>query len=269
LYKIFSLIIFIFLLGCGSENSKKIEKIEKIGTIVSIKEASGICYVAKTDTLFVVGDNGFVYEIDKNGLELNKKDFRWRKNNDFEGITYDDQRDLLYIAIEGVDNILVLNRTLDYLREVNIKRQDSDGRDILANGGEGLEGISIYNGQVYASNQSFVKLIASESDPSVLIKLDSVTSNKASIEEVIDIGYINISGMTFYNNLLYLVSDTDDLLIKYDIISDKVLDEQPIKEINKVLVDVSLEGVAFDNDRYIYFAIDDKNEGKIVKYKFF
>lgn len=263
MYKIFSSIILIFLLGCGDENSKKIEK---TGTIASIKEASGICYVAETDTLFVVGDNGFVYEIDKNGLRLNEKDLRWTDNNDFEGIAYDDQRDLLYIALEGVDNILVLDRDLNYLREINIKRQDDSGRDILAKGDEGLEGITVYDGAVYLSNQSFDKL--PKSDPSVLIKLDSVDSDKASIEEVIDTGYENISGMTFHNDILYLVSDTGNLLIKYDIINYKVIDDQPIKEINKVLVDVSLEGVAFDNNGYIYFAIDDKIEGKILKYKF-
>lgn len=262
MYKIFSSIIFIFLLGCGSENSKKIEK---IGTIATIKEASGICYIAKTDTLFVVGDNGFVYEIDKNGLELNKKDLRWTKNNDFEGIAYDEQTDLLYIVLEGVDNILVLNRALDYLREINIERKDSEGRNILANEGEGLEGISVHNGEVYVSNQSFVKL--PESDPSVLVKLDSVFDDKATIEEVIDHGYINISGMTFHDGILYLVSDTDNLLVKYDIVNDEVIDEQNIKNIDDALVNISLEGVAFDNNGYIYFAIDDKKEGKILKYK--
>ena len=264
MYKIVILIISMFLIGCGGSGD---DSTQKTKIITSIKEASGICYVSKTDTLFVVGDNGFVYEIDKNGSKLNEKDLSTRANNDFEGIAYDEQEDLLYIALEGVDNILVLNRALEYQREVNVNRQDSEGRDILENKNEGLEGISIYKGKVYLSNQSFKKL--PKSDPSVLVKLDSVSGDKANIEEVINHGYLNISGMTFYDDMLYLVSDSGNLLIKYDIVTGKVINAQRIKDFDDTLSGIALEGVAFDNEGYIYFAIDDENEGRVLKYKFF
>ncbi len=286
---VFMMIAGIFLVACGGEKvikdavAKKQEvdeiahkvdetekevadEVQKIGAIASIIEASGVCYVAKTDTLFVVGDNGFVYEIDKNGLELNKRDYSNLDKHDFEGIAYDEKTDLLYIAIEGVDNILVININLDDLREININRRDSNGQTILAKKGNGLEGISIHDGDVYLSNQSFVRLPSS--DPSVLVKLDSIIDDEANIVDVLDAGYINISGMTFYGDELYLVSDTDNLLIKYDVANKKVINDRRVKEIDKSLVDISLEGVAFDNEGYIYFAIDDKVDGRIMRYKF-
>ena len=261
--KIFIVILLIFIIGCDSQNS---DNIKKVKTITTIQEASGICYVPKTDTLFVVGDNGIVYEIDKNGLELQRKDLKLAKN-DFEGIAYDKQLDLLYIAVEGVDNILVLDRDLNVIKEVNINRQDAKGRVILENKGDGLEGISVYGDKVYVSNQSFKMLPAS--DPSVLVELNSSWNDRASISRVIEHGYVDISGMAFYNETLYLISDTDNLLIKYDIANSKVISKKSISDIDSTLANLSLEGVAFDNDGYIYFAIDDKKDGKIVKYKYY
>jgi uncharacterized protein YjiK len=263
MYYISIIFITIFLVSCGA-TEKKAEEVEKIGTIASIEEASGICYVDKSDTLFVVGDNGFVYEIDRNGKELNSKDLSHMKDHDFEGIAYDDQTDQLYIVIEGVDNLLVLDRTLRYINDINIDRKDSDDRDIFEKEGEGLEGISIYNGEIYVSNQSFDLL--PKSDPSVIVRL-GLGADKASIEEVINPEYINISGMAFFDDILYLVSDTDNLLIKYDIKNREVISDRSIQEIDSSLKGVALEGVAFDKKGYIYFTIDDKKDGKIIKYK--
>ena len=262
----------LFMISCGGNgstnegggNKTPNDTKEKIGTIASIKEASGICYVKKTDSLFVVGDNGFVYELDRKGVEINKKSFNSKKDHDFEGITYDEKKDVLYVAIEGTDNVMVLNTNLGFVREVNIARQDSDGVNVLEKEGEGIEGISVYNGEVYVSNQSFEKYPLPDS--SVIVKLDSITNDKANISEVIDHGYNNISGMAFHNDLLYLVSDTGDLLIKYDFKNKQVISDINVKTIDKNLKKISLEGVTFDDSGYIYFALDDKENGKIVKY---
>ncbi len=254
-------VLFIFMIGCGSESKNESNTIEAIATI---KEASGICYVPKTDTLFVVGDNGFLYEIDKNGKFLNTKDLKL-KDSDFEGIAYDSKTDMLYVAIEGVDNLLVLTRELEYVKEINMDRRDSENRKILENKGEGLEGIAMIDGELYLANQSFKTL--PKDDPSVVVKIDFENNNTASIADVIDHGYLNISGMTFYDDSLYLLSDSNNLLIKYDINTNETLQKWHIKGdiVDDTLKNVALEGVTFDNGEYIYFAIDDKKEGKIVK----
>ena len=254
-------VLFVFMIGCGSESKKESIAIE---TIAMIKEASGICYVSKTDTLFVVGDNGFIYEIDKNGNFLNTKDLKL-KDSDFEGITYDSKTDWLYIAVEGVDNILVVTRELEYVKEINIDRKDNENREILENSGEGLEAIVVINDEIYLSNQSFE--ILPKADPSVIIKVNFENNNTASIINVIDHGYLNISGMTFYDDLLYLLSDSNNSLIKYDINTNETLQKWHIKGdiLDDTLKNVALEGVTFDNGEYIYFAVDDKQAGKIVK----
>ncbi len=258
-------ILIIFMIGCTGDNKEIVNSNSNvIESISTIKEASGICYVEKTDTLFVVGDNGFLYEIDKSGGLLQEKNLNL-KDNDFEGIAYDSKTDQLYIAIEGVDNLLVVTRELEYVKEINIDRRDSENRKILEKGGEGLEAIAILDGEVYLANQSFKTL--PKDDPSVVVKIKFEDNNSGSLIEVINHGYLNISGMTFYDDFLYLLSDSDNLLIKYNINTNETLQKWHIKGdiIDDTLKNVALEGVTFDDDGYIYFAIDDKKDGKIVK----
>ncbi len=257
-------IILVFIIGCGNSSKNESNDSGSIEQIITIREASGICYVEKTDTLFVVGDNGFLYEIDKSGRLLKEKNLNL-KDNDFEGIAYDSSSDQLYVAIEGVDNLLVVTRELEYVKEINIDRKDSKNRKILENGGEGLEAIAMIDGEVYLSNQSFKTL--PKDDPSVVVKINFELNNTASLTEVINHGYLNISGMTFYDDFLYLLSDSNNSLIKYDINTNETLQTWHIKGdiIDDTLKNVALEGVTFDNGEYIYFAIDDKQDGKIVK----
>ncbi len=256
-------IIFITLIlfyGCSSNEDKN----TTITTIATIKKASGICYVDITKTLFVVSDNGFVYEIDTNGTILNKKEFDI-KNRDFEGIAYDSKSDYLYIAVEGVDNLLVITKELEYIKEINVDREDSKNRKILKSGGEGLEAIAILNSEIYLANQSFKTL--PKDDPSVVVKIELEQNNKASLAKIINHGYLNISGMDFYDDFLYLLSDSNNLIVKYDLNTYQSIKEWRIKKdlFDKESKDIALEGIAFDNSGYIYFAVDDKNSGEILK----
>ena len=65
------------------------------------------------------------------------------------------------------------------------------------------------------------------------------------------------AGLTFHNGYLYMVSDKEDLLIKYDL--DKRKSVQKIK-----LAKGAWEGIAFDHNGFVYLADDD---GRVVKYK--
>ncbi len=268
------MIILLSIFGCSSSDAKLDSTENKVinnnsikdsvyGKIVNLSEPSGICYSSLSDTLFVACDNGFIYELSKNGKVINKKSFNSLKNHDFEGIAYNENEDLLFVAIEGSDNVLVLDRSLKSKRTINLNREDSSGRLILKKDKEnGLEGIAIdQRGEVYISNQSFNKFTLD--DPSAIIHIDSELGD---IKEVINPSFLNISGLSFYEDYLYMVSDTNNLLIKYDIPNKMIITSIKVKTFSSDLKGIALEGVTFDNEDNIYFT-DDKG-GKIFKYKF-
>jgi uncharacterized protein YjiK len=271
------LLFFLLFIGCSSSDTKQTDDTSDTtdtthkntstiyGKIANFSEASGICYASKSDSLFVACDNGRLYEIDKDGTVLNTKDLSSLKNHDFEGISYDVKNNLILVAVEGSDNILVLNNELVVQHKININRTDSQGRLILEKDKKnGLEAITIKDGKIYLSNQSFKRL--PEDDPSVVFTIDLIGQSDANIAEIYDHGYDNISGMDIYNNYLYMVSDTGNLLIKYDYQAKEVLKEFKISRFNSEIKHISVEGVAFDNENNIYFA--DNKDGHIFKYRF-
>jgi uncharacterized protein YjiK len=195
---------------------------------------------------------------------LRQKDLSSLKNHDFEGIAYDPQNDEILVVVEGTDNVLVFDLELNKQRTINVDRTDDQGRLILDKDKEnGLEGIAVSEKGVYLSNQSFKRL--PKNDPSVVIKVD-LGFDSAQITDVIDHGYLNISGLSFYQGTLYMVTDTDNILIKYDLDTNSVLGSYKIKNFDSRLKGAGIEGITFDAQGNIYFA-DDTN-GKIYKFKF-
>ncbi len=65
--------------------------------IANIPEASGICYSKTSDTLFVVNDEGRVYEITTKGKILREKRIG---KYDLEAIDIDEKNSLLLLANE-------------------------------------------------------------------------------------------------------------------------------------------------------------------------
>ncbi len=89
--------------------------------IAKIDEASGIAYSQKSNSLYVVNDEGTIYEITTKGKILRKEKIG---KYDFEGIAIDEQNDLLLVAVEGDDNILILDKeNLKIKKEISIKRK--------------------------------------------------------------------------------------------------------------------------------------------------
>jgi len=226
-------------------------------TIAKIPEASGICYIPKTNILIVVNDEGWIYKLTPKG-DIKRKFFLGKY--DLEGITYDEKNDKLLVAVEGDESILVLNRrSLELEKEIKIKRK-FDGVEVLKKSKKtGLEAIAIdENGDIYVSNQS--KIIYNKKlkeNASVILKVGSLNKKKAKIKEVYNHGYIDIAGLTFHDGYLYMTSDKKNLLIKYDLKNNKT--------IKKIKLDKSAqEGICFDDKNNIYIADDN---GAILKYK--
>jgi len=226
-------------------------------TIAKIPEASGIAYVKKSNSLFVANDEGTIYEINQKGKILRK---RFLGKYDLEGITYDKTNDKLLLAVEGDESILVLNRSsLDFEKEIKIKRKYKKLKLLKKSKKAGIEAIAIdENGDIYLSNQSRITYNKKlKVNASVVFKIDSTEKKKAKIIEVFNHGYIDIAGLTFHDGYLYMLSDKKNLLIKYDIKTNKTIKKIKLKK-------SAQEGICFDDNNNIYIADDN---GRILKYK--
>ena len=240
----YTLFLIMFFTSCSHSDD----------VLVHIPEASGICYAKNTNSLFVANDEGSVFEISTDGKILRKK--RLGKY-DLEGVACDSKKGKLYFAVEGSDNILIVKqKTLVVQKEVDIKRTFKKVTVLKKDKKNGIEGITSTPKGIYISNQSTKKW--PKDDPSVVIKIDTVKKKKTAIKEIINHGFKDVAGLSFHNGYLYMVSDSENLLIKYDLKTKKTIS-------TKKLPEAAYEGVTFDNLDHIYFADDN---GKVLKQKF-
>ena len=225
---------------------------EKI--IAKIPEASGISYSAKSNSLFVVNDEGTIYELSKKGKILREKKIG---KYDFEGIVVDDTNNVLLLAVEGKENILVLSKdNFKRINEISIKRTYK-GIKVLEKGSDGIEGIALNNNKIYLSNQSDKLYPKDDSSVIVIVNYD-LKKKKQKIENIINHELTDISGLTFIGDILYMISDDNNFIVSYDTNKKKILrkDKLPKK--------FAQEGITFDNKGNLFIA-DDK--GQILKIK--
>ncbi len=221
--------------------------------IAKVPEASGICYSQQSNTLFVANDEGRVYELSTDGKILRKKRIG---KYDLEGVACDDKNNRLLFAVEGDDSILIVNpKNLTPKKEIKIRRKYDKKLILKKDKKQGLEGITIANDIIYISNQSKNKY--PKSDPSVVLTVKDLNRKKTPILGLIDHGHKDVAGLAYHQGYLYMVSDKEDLLIKYDLKSHSVI-------LTKKLPVFAQEGITFDNSNNIYFADD---EGQILKYQ--
>ncbi|AXH13151.1 SdiA-regulated domain-containing protein [Halarcobacter bivalviorum] len=227
--------------------------IAKEKVIAKIPEASGIVYSENSNTLFVVNDEGTIYELSLKG-EI-KREYKLG-TYDLEAITIDEEKNLLLIANEEKDELLVVDiKDFTILNKIKIKGT-YQGNKIIKKGKDGIEGLTLYKNKIYASNQSNKPY--PKEDSSVIVILDYKMKKKLEIVDIIDHKYKDIAGLTFYKDYLYLISDDANLLIKYDITSKKVVKEYKLSK------KYAQEGITFDKKGRLYIADDN---GQILKLK--
>ncbi len=214
--------------ACGDRKDNK---------IASIPEASGISYCKNSDTLMVVDDEGTLYEITPHGETL----LKYRLGNyDLEGVVCEDSD--VVIAIEN-GYLLKVNR-----KSLKIERLKIIGDIIKFSKKSGIEGIAKVNDLYYLTIQSKSKKGAKI----VIVKIDL---NYAKIIKTIRHEIIDSSGMEYYRDKLYIVSDKMDKL--YILKDNTVLKEIKLKKFAQ-------EGVTIDSRGNFYFADDN---GAIFRYK--
>ena len=212
--------------------------------IAKIPEASGISYCSSDDTLVVANDEGDYYKIDRKGKILQKTTLG---NYDLEGIVCEDRQ--IFCAIENKGMLMVDTQTGEK-RHIPLDTMHHGKKLALLHKKSGLEGITKVGNRVYLAKQSNTKRKS-------FVAVVSLMPYPSRIVDVIKHNVADTAGLTYHDGYLYMVSDKEDLLIKYD--------EQKKKIVQKVKLEKGAwEGIAFDAKGSVYLADDD---GRIVKYK--
>lgn len=221
--------------ACGEPKGK---------TIAKIPEASGISYCAHDDTLIVANDEGTYYRLTTKGKILQKKKLG---NYDLEGVVCEEKQILFALENEG---LLVVDSKTGEKKKVPLDTL-YDGRKVpLFGKRSGVEGIAKSGNTVYLAKQSKKKKRS-------FIAVVSMTSSPSRIIDVIEHHVADTAGLAYHEGYLYMVSDKEDLLIKYDL--------QKKQRVEKVkLGKGAWEGIAFDTKGNVYLADDD---GRVLKYK--
>lgn len=231
----FWLLIILVVSACADPKGK---------VIANIPEASGISYCNSDDTLVVVNDEGSYYKINRRGKILQKIKLG---NYDLEGIVCEDTQMIFALENKGM---LILDAQTGEKKEIPLDTMYHGKKLPLFNKKSGIEGITKVDNRVYLAKQSNKKKKS-------FIAVVRLMPYPSRIIDVIEHHIADTAGLTFHNGYLYMVSDKEDLLIKYDL--DKRKSVQKIK-----LAKGAWEGIAFDHKGFVYLADDD---GQIVKYK--
>ena len=204
-----------------------------IGNIAPIpmRELSGTAYHPQRQTLFVVGDEGDIYEIRTDGGLIRKG---YLKQTDIEGITVHPETGFLYAVVEGEEAILeIAPQTFRVTRQFRVNR-NFEGRELLKKGGMGLEAIVFIpdafhpeGGTFWVGNQSFS--LKQGKEPSVICEVivplisskitfgaDKTGAKKVEgqISRFFPLSIIDISGLAYDpgRQCLLAMSDTTNLL---------------------------------------------------------
>jgi uncharacterized protein YjiK len=227
-------------------------------------ETSGLAWHPSRQTLFVVGDEGHVGEFRPDGTAVQGRHVLYE---DFEGITVVPATGLLYVAIEGRDNVLEIDpEGLRVLREFDLPRE-SEGVEIYDKSGEGIEGIAFVPDPKNAEGGTFlvVNRAAHDSDPGdppllfeVELPLSSTSTDRLEgvMRSYKKLDVLYLSGLEYQaaGDRLFAVSDDDALLVELTRAGDVVsAHELPVE---------GPEAIAFDSDGFLYVGSDG---GGVVK----
>ncbi len=221
------LFVVVILGGVGSCGAKKEHKIAKID------EASGVSFCKNSKTLFVVGDEGDLYEVSLEGKILSKHhlgDF------DLEGVVCGDDE---VVLAEESGYLIVVDR-----KSFRLKKLPISGKEFKFSKKAGIEGL------VKIDKDRYVASIQSKKKRKSKLLILELKNNRAKIKKIINHGVIDSAGLEYRDGKLYIVSDKKDKLYIYDLKDKKV-----IKKID--LPKFAQEGVAFGEGDSLYFADDD------------
>ena len=236
---------------------------------VGVEEPSGIVFHAPRGTLFVVGDQGKIYEMKTDGTGIKQRDLAEGGWRDLEGVTFNPATGLLYVVVEGEDRILEVDPDkLVILREYEIPRTFK-GKTILRAGGQGTEGIAFVpdathpeGGTFFVTNQGFKD--SPPEDASALLRVELPLKTKprgnadAKILDYVRMDVFDLSGLHYdaKRKRLFVISDGGNAIMRITP-KGKVLKTERLPGLNQ-------EGIAVDDKGFVYIAQD---SGGILRFK--
>lgn len=224
----------LLLVGCDDPKSQAIAK---------IPEASGIDFCQKEKNFVVANDEGTYYMMDKKGKILSQEKLG---KYDLEGVVCEDEVFIFALEDQG---LLIVDRKTHSKKVIPIEPLYKGKKLALFEKKSGIEGIAKVGNTIYIAKQSK----KSESSFIAIVALEP----SAKIVGVIEHHLKDTAGLTYHDNALFMVSDKEDLIIKYDIAKEKIVKKMKLEK-------GAWEGIAFDNKENLYLADD---EGRVVKYK--
>ncbi len=227
--------IILSMTACGNSGGKEIAK---------IPEASGIGYCSKDDTFVVANDEGSYYTINRKGKILQKTKLG---KYDLEGVVCEEEQMIFALENKG---ILIVDAKTGKSEKMPMDTMYNGRKVPLFGKKTGVEGIAKVGNILYLAKQSDKK-------KNSFIAVFRMAPYPSRIIDVIDHHIADTAGLTYHDGYLYMVSDKEDLLIKYDLQQRKSVQEVKLE-------DGAWEGIAFDNKGFVYLADDD---GRIIKYK--
>lgn len=248
---------------------------KSIGNIAPIpmRELSGATFHPQRQTLFVVGDEGDIYELRTDGGLIRQG---YLEQTDIEGITVHPETGRLYAVVEDNETILeIAPQTFRVTRTFRVNRQ-FEGVELLKKGGMGLEAIVFIpnafhpeGGTFWVGNQSFS--LKEGKEPSVICEVVAplVSSkpapgiNKAKPNQVegqisrfFPLSIIDISGLAYdlERQCLLVMSDTTNLL-------QEITLEGNVRS-QYLIPGHDQEGIAIDRMGFMYIA---QENGEVIK----
>ena len=212
--------------------------------ISKIPEGSDISHCISDDTLVVANDEGTYYKINRKGKILHKT---MLGNYDLEGVICEESQMIFALENRG---LLIVDTQTGEKREIPLDTIYHGKKLPLFNKKSGIEGIAKVGNRVYLAKQSNKKKKS-------FIAVIRLMPYPSRIIDVIEHHVADTAGLTYHDGYLYMVSDKEDLLIKYDLQKKKIVQKVKLEK-------GAWEGIAFDTKGNVYLADDN---GRIVKYK--
>jgi len=228
-----------------------------------LREPSGICYHAQRNTLFVVGDEGEVAEIQKDGTPV----ANYKVKGDLEAIDVVPETGLLYIGVEGEDTLLEFDPAKgEVTRRFPINRAFEGDPDFLKKKTDsfdnGIESVAFVPDKGHPEGGTFY--VGNQWDPPMImevwvpLKSSQATEAEAKILRVLPFRMDDLAAMYYdpVTKRLNIVSDADNIL------AEVTLDGKMVKQY--AFLGNDQEGICRDDEGYLYIAQD---IGGIIKVK--
>lgn len=227
----------------------------------NIVEPSGICFHPFRKTLFVVSDEGEIFEIERDGTPI----YSVKIPGDLEGLAVNPQSGLLYVIVEGDDIILEFDPDKKEVTRKFPLNREYDGNPNYIEKKEkeydnGIEAIAFVLDEEHPEGGTFY--LGNQWDPPCImevlvpLKTSQAKTAEARIIRVLPFKIDDPAAMyyDYKTGLLNVVSDADNILVEI------TLDGKLVREYAFLANDQ--EGLTRDDEGNLYIAQD---IGKIIK----